>query len=254
MIWVLWLREEERETIIKRKGPLERMQHILCSSLVRTAFVCMITKTSLIFSSSSPRLTSISSLPCPSHLHTCTCTNTPLRLAISPINVLFLPALWLFSLHTLICPSLALPRWYLIAVKQETGEQTAGEPTLILSCAICCSHMTELQTRCNTMMPHHTWHTNQSQPKSKTESERRLSAGKRQHTPTKCYSLYVWNYSFIDHTSDLSFLLFGKIKRDCIWGLLTKKKWVVLSQIVHYHLVVKVTTFYHTSTRHIPQC
>lgn len=41
--------------------------------------------------------------------------------------------------------SFALPWWYLIAVKQEAGEQTAGEPTLILSCAICCGHMTELQ-------------------------------------------------------------------------------------------------------------
>lgn len=68
-------------------------------------------------------------------------------------------------------PSFKLPWWYLIAVKQESGEQTAGEPTLILSCAICCSHMTELQSRSNTKMPHHTWHIDQSWPKSKPESE-----------------------------------------------------------------------------------
>lgn len=68
--------------------------------------------------------------------------------------------------------SFALPWWYLIAVKQEAGEQTAGEPTLILSCAICCSHMTEMQARSNAMMPHHTWHIDQSRPKSKTERGR----------------------------------------------------------------------------------
>lgn len=183
MIWALWLGEEERERIIKRKGPLERMRHILSSSSVLRR-LCLQNrkkkKPSLHFSSSSPRLTFISSSPCPSHLRfirthghssflPCP-ASPPVKRALPP------PTLWLFSPHTPICPCLALPRWYLIAVKQETGEQTAGEPTLILSCAICCSHMTELQTRSNTMKPHHTWHIDQSWPKSKTESERRLSS------------------------------------------------------------------------------
>lgn len=68
--------------------------------------------------------------------------------------------------------SLALPWWYLIAVKQEAGEQTAGEPTLILNCAICCSHMTELQNLSNAMMPHHIWHIDQSRPKSQRDRGR----------------------------------------------------------------------------------
>lgn len=69
-------------------------------------------------------------------------------------------------------PSFTLPQWYFIVGKQEAGEQTAGETILILSCAICCCHMTELQTRSKAMMPHHTWHIDQSWPKYKTENER----------------------------------------------------------------------------------
>lgn len=101
-----------------------------------------------------------------------------LYLALSFNKLFSLPSLQLFlsiplSLsphHTFPCSS-ALPWWYLIAVKQEAGEQTAGEPTLILSCAICCGHMTVLHARSNAMMPHHTWHINQSWPMSRRERE-----------------------------------------------------------------------------------
>lgn len=70
-------------------------------------------------------------------------------------------------------PSFTLPRWYLVAAEQEAREQTAGEPALILSCAICCGHVTVQQTHSSAMMPHHSWHIYQSG--LKTEQERRNS-------------------------------------------------------------------------------
>lgn len=126
-------------------------------------------------------------------------------------------------------PSLAssfppsLPRWYLIAVKQEAGEQTAGEPTLILSCAICCGHMTELQTRSNAMMPHHTWHIDQSWPKEqKRDGERERERSDSEWKQSKDTSNALWrNYDSLYHlvlTCRFGFLsgLFSIIKTDMI--------------------------------------
>lgn len=78
--------------------------------------------------------------------------------------------------------SFALPRWYLGAVEQEAGEQTAGEATLMLSCAICCGHMTEQQNLLQ--QHHHTWQTHQSPPKREREEEERPT---RKHVWKFCW-------------------------------------------------------------------
>ncbi len=130
------------------------------------------------------------------------------------------------SLPCSFLPFFTLPWWYLIAVKQEAGEQTAGEATLILSWAICCCHVTELQTRSNAMMPHHTWHIDQSWPKSKRESERaRKRKMKRNHNNIRHWMSYKWNSAYYDSfvlSWDFSFSsrLFGIIITDCICHLL----------------------------------
>lgn len=144
MIWSSWLRGEERENNAEGNSEeaVERMQCILCYSCLFHHF-CL---------QDSRLLISLSSLLFPS--------------------IPFTPPRGITSFPSFSHPFFTLPRWYLIAVKQEAGEQTAGEPTLILSSAICCSHMTELQARSNTMMPHHIWRIDQSPPTSKTESKR----------------------------------------------------------------------------------
>lgn len=172
----------------------------------------------------------------PSHL-------SPLLLSLSYLNQLSLPSLQLFSFPSLpscsFLPSFALPWWYLIAVKQEAGAQTAGEPTLILSCAICCGHMTELQTRSNTMMPHHTWHIDQSWPKSnrETESERGRVRMKRNHSNIKQCMSYEWNpanydsiyYLVLTLNFGISSGLFSMIKADCSCSINLVKIWSVVS-------------------------
>lgn len=83
--------------------------------------------------------------------------------------------------------SSALPRWYLRAVEQEAGEQTAGEATLMLSCAICRGHVAERQNRLQ--QHHHTWQTHQSRPKGEHEEDEENPTCKQSDEQTRPFPL-----------------------------------------------------------------
>lgn len=167
MIWALWLREKEKDN--NAEGKLRKRDYWknTVHSFLQCSFCILFFCVTYQLFVSSP----LSSFLSPS---------IPLSLFLSKTCS---PSLaWNFSFTSLppysFFLSSTLPWWYLIAVKQEAGEQTAGEPTLILNCAICYSHMTVLHARSNAMMPHHTWHINQSWPKSRREREREGERGR----------------------------------------------------------------------------